>query len=281
MNDSSENNRQSSDITLKNNKKFFFNMKNIILDEEYSSEKKDITNNLTNSKKIKSSKNKFFTDYNSDLKCTCFRTQCDNNYCECFRMGRYCINCNCNNCLNTPPENISCDKKDNNNSNSLNNKKKKVSCNCSKTGCKQKYCECFKIGQKCTELCQCIKCQNSNLPKEFGKNKLNKVCSANSIYIIQNKIKVLQDIKTTDKKEFLNKKRKKEKVGVKRYNNSKNVDISVKDKTSNNESSKAHSNKGELPEQSKSKGFARFKLENFNNVQKCKSNKYKKLFTTK
>lgn len=35
-------------------------------------------------------------------------------------------------------------------------------CNCSKTGCAKKYCECYSAGTKCTPLCKCVGCKNLN-----------------------------------------------------------------------------------------------------------------------
>ena len=33
-------------------------------------------------------------------------------------------------------------------------------CNCKKSGCKKRYCECFQAGVKCTEKCKCTDCRN-------------------------------------------------------------------------------------------------------------------------
>lgn len=33
-------------------------------------------------------------------------------------------------------------------------------CNCKKTKCKKKYCECFLQGKKCTAKCNCDDCLN-------------------------------------------------------------------------------------------------------------------------
>ena len=34
-------------------------------------------------------------------------------------------------------------------------------CNCKKTGCSKKYCECFNSGVPCTHLCKCENCKNA------------------------------------------------------------------------------------------------------------------------
>ena len=33
-------------------------------------------------------------------------------------------------------------------------------CNCRKTGCQKKYCECFNQGQACNDFCKCSNCEN-------------------------------------------------------------------------------------------------------------------------
>lgn len=33
-------------------------------------------------------------------------------------------------------------------------------CNCKKTNCRKKYCECFVAGVPCTNLCKCKHCEN-------------------------------------------------------------------------------------------------------------------------
>ncbi len=182
--------------------------------QNYLSKEDDTQKNMmTIKKEKKSNKNendkktkKFFTDYNCDLKCSCFRTQCDKKYCECFNNGRYCINCNCVKCLNKPPKNSTCDVRPNLNNLEI-NKDKKIFCTCSKSGCKLKYCECYKNGIECTDLCRCTRCENTKIPKDKNVFIL-KICYANSIYVIDNILK--EDLKRTHfKKCFLNKKRKK------------------------------------------------------------------------
>lgn len=38
----------------------------------------------------------------------------------------------------------------------------KRGCNCKKTFCRKKYCECFNAGVKCSYLCKCTHCMNGN-----------------------------------------------------------------------------------------------------------------------
>ena len=158
-------------------------------------------------------KTNFLIDRNNNIKCSCFRTQCDKLYCECVRTKRYCISCNCKNCLNKPPKNFNSDLKITNSNNNI--KEKKIFCKCTKSGCKSKYCECVKYDMECNDLCRCIKCKNSRKEKI---NNFYKVCFVNSIYIINNEIH--QNGREIINKKFLNKKRRKK--GKKKNDNNKN-----------------------------------------------------------
>jgi hypothetical protein len=39
-------------------------------------------------------------------------------------------------------------------------------CNCKKTGCKKKYCECYNQGMPCGEYCKCNNCANCSSESE-------------------------------------------------------------------------------------------------------------------
>lgn len=103
--------------------------------------------------------------------CTCTKTGCIKKYCACFSIGRFCQGCECKNCQNNPKakgisnilnelnvkEKVSYPKNQTNNQ-----KSQRVICNCTKSNCKKKYCECFKQQIECNNLCRCVDCQNKN-----------------------------------------------------------------------------------------------------------------------
>ncbi len=101
-------------------------------------------------------------------KCNCKKSHCIKQYCECFANKEVCFNCNCVGCSNTY-ENL------------IKKKKTKtlkikiipnVTCNCTKSNCRKKYCECFKNGVYCKETCRCMDCKNSKNKKLFNSNKM-------------------------------------------------------------------------------------------------------------
>ena len=150
-------------------------------------------------------KNRLFTHHNYGYKCCCTKTQCIRKYCQCFNEGRYCVDCDCRNCLNQLPKHSS--------TNIKNIQTKTVICTCTKSGCNKNYCECYKSGEKCTNFCRCVNCENCDMSDKIkNKNTYLKECTENSVYIISN-ICVIEDI--NEKKNMnnnnivLNKKRKK------------------------------------------------------------------------
>ena len=141
---------------------------------------------------------------NQKVKCTCTKTGCKKKYCYCFSKGILCDGCECKNCQNciqgsypTPIiQNLS---KDENNiqNEEYNNKEEiqiskpqRVICNCTKSNCMKKYCECFKQGFNCNSLCRCLDCKNkiyiSNL-SDFTENK--NINNTNTNYNINSNFK--------------------------------------------------------------------------------------------
>ena len=114
------------------------------------------------------------------ITCTCQKTKCQKKYCACFASGLFCQGCDCKDCCNKP-ENQNDNNNNNNNNNNINSnninineekisynkinnekKNQRPICNCTKSNCVKKYCECFKQGIACDILCRCVDCMNKN-----------------------------------------------------------------------------------------------------------------------
>ena len=109
--------------------------------------------------------------------CSCTKTKCIKKYCECFANNKYCVDCLCQNCMNKLTEINPIQNSNSNNSIiEFENEKNKVICTCTKSNCCKKYCECFKIGKKCSSKCRCLNCMNMD-PKYMNQNKNNNLIS--------------------------------------------------------------------------------------------------------
>nr|TKV92365.1 hypothetical protein SEVIR_9G159400v2 [Setaria viridis] len=132
-------------------------------------------------------------DGDSCRRCSCKKSKCLKLYCACFAAKVYCSGfCSCQGCLNnhTHEETVSCIRKrtesrnplafaptvtracdsgsdfGDNSNNTPASARHKRGCNCRKSSCLKKYCECFQSGVGCSMSCRCESCKNS-----FGKRE--------------------------------------------------------------------------------------------------------------
>nr|XP_023909383.1 protein tesmin/TSO1-like CXC 2 [Quercus suber] len=121
-------------------------------------------------------------------RCNCKKSKCLKLYCECFAAGVYCIEpCSCQDCFNKPihEDTVLATRKQIESRNPLAfapkvirnsdsvteigdessktpaSARHKRGCNCKKSNCLKKYCECYQGGVGCSIGCRCEGCKNA------------------------------------------------------------------------------------------------------------------------
>jgi len=119
-------------------------------------------------------------------RCNCKHSECQKDYCECFRSGGFCgSHCKCQSCKNTPIEKVTRGSLPRAEGLAVVKKPAmvrdsghklvlriepfeqpvqklpgEIKCNCKKSMCVKKYCDCFSSGAFCTASCNCTQCAN-------------------------------------------------------------------------------------------------------------------------
>eukprot|EP00884_Botryococcus_braunii_P001984 jgi/Botrbrau1/11787/Bobra.0195s0111.1 len=116
-------------------------------------------------------------------RCNCKKSKCLKLYCDCFAAGQFCGCCTCQNCQNSSQYKELVDSTrtsiEQRNPQAFSEKISKIThsaihrrgCNCKKSNCKKKYCECYQAGVNCGPQCKCVACHNTpsdGMPPAFN-----------------------------------------------------------------------------------------------------------------
>ncbi|KRX01940.1 hypothetical protein PPERSA_07585 [Pseudocohnilembus persalinus] len=163
-------------ISIGNNNKIYNLLdKEMLLQQNQNNNSLNVTNKnqIISSLEFDENRNVLGSNQKKKIICNCKKSKCQKLYCECFANQELCSDeCNCCDCFNNEHhlEDLEKARKETLNRNSTAFKSKIVEnqnqlehfkgCNCKKSNCQKKYCECFNQGVQCTKHCKCEDCKN-------------------------------------------------------------------------------------------------------------------------
>ena len=246
--DTSDNFFNEKENIIKDNKKT--NKKITIVSSLFVKPDDNIKNqNFIEKNSTEKHNNSFYNENKRDIflndtnyKCSCLKTGCNKNYCQCFSSGRYCIDCNCKNCKNKDLNNSNFERsiyyKENTKKKIQREIKKKIinECTCSRSNCNKKYCECYRKGLKCTTKCRCVNCHNcENKIDNLSENRCIVFSIINNKFINYKESNVSFFTPRNEQRLFIGNKRKKdyEKTNFTSSKKEKFIDLNSRKKGKN------------------------------------------------
>ncbi|KAH7445164.1 hypothetical protein KP509_02G109700 [Ceratopteris richardii] len=199
---------QVQDIVLSsllNNRSSSLSQKRLLSEDSYQIEVEKMDCNTRPYSPKKKRRSSLITEKPGDgcKRCNCKKSKCLKLYCDCFAAGVYCVDsCACQGCFNKPefeetvldtrqqiesrnplafaPKIIraaeSSPTKGDESRDTSASARHKRGCNCKRSFCLKKYCECFQAGVGCSDGCRCENCKNVHGRKEgshdFTENDL-------------------------------------------------------------------------------------------------------------
>ncbi|KAK3212386.1 hypothetical protein Dsin_017092 [Dipteronia sinensis] len=193
-------------------------------ERKFNSEHADNFEELNQLSPKKKRKKSSTIDSDGCKRCNCKKTQCLKLYCDCFAAGIYCADsCTCQGCRNRPEyedsvletrqqiesrnplafapkivqhaNDIPVNNGDDGNQLMPSSAKHKRGCNCKKSMCLKKYCECYQANVGCSDGCRCEGCKNSYGRKEDyvrSEEMLgNRACKERSEVMFDNKLELV------------------------------------------------------------------------------------------